>query len=254
MTRIGFVGTGEIAAAMVTGLIGQGHQITVSERNSGMAAALAAQSTDVTIAPNEQVVADSDVVFLCLLADVARDVLPGLPFRADHSVISVMVDASLGDLSALCAPARDIAVTIPLASIAVGGSALPVYPDSAALRALFGDTDMIIPCRDEAALNAHFGASALASPVLDQMRAGAGWLAALTGDPKAAEQYVATVFAGFLRSMAENPETSFSDLLDSLATEGGLNATLRAHMRDAGTIQDLTTGLDALKPRLGLAD
>lgn len=254
MERIGFIGTGEIAAAMVAGLTGRGHQITVSERNGAMAAALVAQFSDVTIAPNQQVIADSDTVFLCLLADVARAVLPELRFRDDQRVISVMVDVPLADLRSLCAPVNEIAITIPLPSIAVGGSALPVYPDSIALRTLFGDTDMIIPCPSEAALNAHFAACAMASPILDQMREGAGWLAALTGDRTASEQYVATVFAGFLRSMTENPETSFADLLDSLATEGGLNATLRAHMRDTGAVDALTKGLDALKPRLGLED
>lgn len=254
MERIGFIGTGEIAAAMVAGLTGRGHQITVSERNGAMAAALAAQFTDVAVAPNEQVIADSDVVFLCLLADVARDVLPGLTFRADQSVISVMVDVPLTDLKALCAPATEIAITIPLPSIAVGGSALPVFPNSPALHALFGDTDLIIPCAAEAALNAHFAATALASPILDQMRAGAQWLAALTGDETASEQYIATVFTGFLRSMTENPETTFTDLLDSLATEGGLNATLRTHMRKAGAVDALIVGLDGLKPRLGLSE
>ncbi len=253
MERIGFIGTGEIAAAMVTGLTGRGHQITVSDRNAAIAAALAAQFTDVTIAPNEQVVADSDIIFLCLLADVARDVLPDLAFRADQRVISVMVDVPLADLKLLCAPATEISITIPFPSIAVGGSALPVFPDSAALRTLFGDTDLILPTGAEAALNAHFAATALASPILEQMRAGAAWLAAQTGDETASEQYVATVFAGFLRSMTENPETSFTDLLDSLATEGGLNASLRAHMRKAGAIDALTDGLEALKLRLGLA-
>ena len=254
MARVGFIGTGKIASAMVTGLTGRGHQIMVSERNEAMAASLAARFTDVMVAPNDQVVVASDIVFLCLLADIARDELPSLPFRADHSVISVMVDVSVADLQTLCAPTTEIAISIPLPSVAVGGSALPVYPDSAALRALFGETDVIILCRDEVALNAHFGASALASPILDQMREGAAWLANMTGDPKAAERFVATVFAGFLRSMADNPETSFADLLDSLGTEGGLNATLRAHMRDAGALGDLTDGLDALKPRLGLPD
>ncbi|SEW37633.1 pyrroline-5-carboxylate reductase [Aliiroseovarius sediminilitoris] len=254
MERIGFIGTGEIAAAMVAGLTGRGHQILVSERNGAMAAALAAQFSDVTIAPNDQVVADSDTVFLCLLADVARKVVPDLPFRDDHRVISVMVDVPLADLRMLCAPVNEIAITIPLPSIAVGGSALPVYPDSMALRSLFADTDMIIPCQSEVALNAHFAATALASPILDQMREGARWLAALTGDQTASEQYLATVFAGFLRSMTENPETSFTDLLDSLATEGGLNAAMRAHMREAGVVDALADGLDALKPRLGLTD
>ncbi|WP_298571535.1 NAD(P)-binding domain-containing protein [uncultured Aliiroseovarius sp.] len=254
MARIGFIGTGEIAAAIVTGLAGRGHQILVSDRNADVADRLARQHSDVLVTPNDQVVADSDIVFLCLLADVARKVLPTLPFRPDHSVISVMVDVPLSDLKALCAPAVDIAITIPLPSVAVGGSALPVYPESAALRTLFGETDIIIACRDENALNAHFAASALASPILDQMREGAAWLTDLTGDATAAERYVATVFAGFLRQMTTDPDARFEGLLDSLSTEGGLNATLRAHMRDAGTLAELAEGLDTLKPRLGLAD
>ncbi|WP_371170629.1 NAD(P)-binding domain-containing protein [Aliiroseovarius sp. 2305UL8-7] len=252
--KIGFIGTGEIAAAMVKGLSGRGHQIMVSERNAVVSAELAAQFDDVTVARNDEVVAGSETVFLCLLADVARGILVNLPFRADHSVISAMVDVSVSDLAILCAPASDIAITIPLPSVAVGGSAMPVYPENAALRALFGDSDVIIPCRSEAALNAHFGASSMAATLLDQMREGAAWLANMTGDPKAAEQYVATLFAGFLRQTIEEPHTDFADILDSLSTEGGLNATLRAHMRDQAVLDDLTDGMDMLKSRLGLLD
>jgi pyrroline-5-carboxylate reductase len=136
--RVGFLGTGEITAAMVRGLQSQSHQILVSPRNAHVAASLA-ELPGVGIAPNDQVVAKSDVVLLCLLARVAGDVLPGLPFRADHTVISVMVDAPLAKLRPLCAPATDIAITIPLPPIAVGGCPLPVYPDTPVLHALFGD-------------------------------------------------------------------------------------------------------------------
>ncbi|NJK42539.1 MAG: NAD(P)-binding domain-containing protein, partial [Aquincola sp.] len=85
--RVGFLGTGEITAAMVRGLQGQGHSILVSPRNAVMAATLAAEVPDLTVAPNDEVVAGSDVVFLCLLAPVAFKVLSTLPFRADHTVI-----------------------------------------------------------------------------------------------------------------------------------------------------------------------
>ena len=134
--RVGFLGTGAIAAAMVRGLAGQGHLILVSPRNASTAATLAAELPEVAIAPNDALVAGSDVVFLCLLARTAEEVLPGLPFRPDQTVISVMVDAPLANLRRLCAPAREIAITIPLPPIAGGGCPLPVYPASPALDAI----------------------------------------------------------------------------------------------------------------------
>lgn len=246
--RLGFLGTGEITAAMVRGLKGQGHDVLVSPRNATVAASLASEVPGVSIAPNEAVVAQSDVVFLCLLARVARDVLPALPFRADHAVISVMVDAPLSDLRALCAPATDIAITIPLPPIAVGGCPLPVYPASPSLDALFGARNLILPQPSEAALNAHLGASALCSPILDQLLAATQWLAAHTGNAARAEAYIAAMIRAYLPERAQ--EGDLATALKKLSTEGGLNATLRAVMAPAK--RDLTRGLDAFRPRLGL--
>lgn len=249
--RVGFLGTGKIAAAMVHGLAGKGHQIIVSNRNAQLGATLAAEFPEVTVADNVQVVVQSDTVFLCLMAATARDVLPTLPFRADHAVISVMADLPFAELGTLCAPATDIAITIPLAAIAKGGSMLPVYPSSPALQALFGRSDTILPVASEAALNAHFGGCAISAPLIALMQTGSAWLAAQTGDAEAAEVYVAGIFAAFLRDVARG-EADFETLLHSLATEGGLNAHLKAHMASAGSHEALTEGLDTLKPRLGL--
>ncbi|MGC1494680.1 MAG: NAD(P)-binding domain-containing protein [Sulfitobacter sp.] len=248
--RIGFVGTGEIASYMVQGLSGQGHEILVSRRNVEKAAQLA-RFADVSIAETVDVVAQSDTVFLCLMADVARTLLPTLPFRADQSVISVMVDVPLSALHELCDPVRDIALTIPLSAVAIGGSMLPTYPHSPALEALFGQSDTVFTVASEAALNAHFGGSALSAPLIALMQTGAGWLAQETGDAKAAEAYVVGVFAGFLRQIAGG-DADFETLLQGLATEGGLNASLKQTIEDAGTHRALIQGLDALKPRLGL--
>lgn len=248
--RLGFLGTGEITTAMVRGLAGQGHSILVSPRNAATAAMLAAEVPEVTIAPNDAVVAQSDVVFLCLLAKVAEGILPNLPFRADQSILSVMVDAPLAKLQALCAPATDIAITIPLPPIATGGCPLPVYPASPILDALFGARNLILPQPSEAALNAHLGASALCSPILDQLLTAVDWLASHTGDAAAAEAYVAAMIRGYLPERAIQGE--LSEALKKLSTEGGLNATLRASMAPAK--EALRTGLDGFHARLGLND
>ena len=248
MAKVGFIGTGEITTALVRGLRGQGHQILVSERNAETAARLAAEIPGVKVAANETVVAQSDIIFLCLLARVANDVLPNLPFRAGQSVVSVMVDVSIDKLRALCAPATDIAITIPLPPIATGGCPLPVYPGSAALVALYGGRNMVFTVRDEQALNAHFAATALCSPLLEQILTTATWLAGLTGDQHQAEAYVGAVIRGYLPEVLA-PGQLAGDL-QSLSTEGGLNATLRAAM--SGANADLRSGLDGFRKRLGL--
>lgn len=248
--RLGFIGCGEITAAMVRGLAGQGHRILVSPRNAAVAATLAAEVPGVTIAPNEQVVADSDVVFLCLLARVADEVLPGLPFRADQSVISVMVDAPLAKLRSLCAPATDIAITIPLPPIARGGCPLPVYPASPVLETLFGDRNLVLPQPSEAALNAHLAASALCSPILDQLLVAADWLAGFTGNPAQAEAYIVAMIRGYLPERARGGD--LAEALKKLSTEGGLNATLRKAMSAAR--EDLHHGLDGFRKRVGLPE
>lgn len=246
--RLGFLGTGEITAAMVRGLKGQGHTILVSPRNAVVAEILAAEVPGVSIAPNEEVVANSDTVFLCLLASVAFEVLPTLPFRTGQTVLSVMVDAPLAKLRALCAPATDIAITIPLPPIAAGGCPLPVYPASPVLDALYGARNLILPQPSEAALNAHLGASALCSPILDQLLTATDWLASHTGNPAAAEAYIAAMIRGYLPERAEPGELAAA--LKKLSTEGGLNATLRAAMCPAKDA--LRQGLEAFHPRLGL--
>ena len=248
MARVGFIGTGEIAAAMVRGLRGLGHDIALSPRNAATAARLAAEEPGVRILENAEVVAQSDVVFLCLLARAVDDVLPGLPFQAGQAVISVMVDVSLSRLQTFCAPATDIAITIPLPQIATGGCPLPVYPASPALQAVFGGRNPVLTLPDERALNAHLGATALCSPMLAQLRVAADWLAGFTGDRAQAEAYVTGMIGTMIGNLAATG--GLDGTMAALSTEGGLNATLRRAMESAET--DLREGLDGFRERLGL--
>jgi pyrroline-5-carboxylate reductase len=250
--NIGFLGTGGIATPMVEALAGKGHRILVSERSAEVSARLAAQYPEVEIAPNEQVVSDSDVVITCLMADVAREVLRGLPFHEEQSVISVMVDVTLEELRELVAPVSDISMTIPLPFIDQGGCPLPVYPDDNTVKALFGGDNIVLKVQSETALNAHFAACALSSVVLAEMEETAQWLASITGDAAKAEAYMAALIAGYFRGMRFDGSGEIKAALDALSTEGGLNATLRDRMN--GAREELIAGLDAFRPRLGLPD
>lgn len=251
MARIGFIGTGEIASAMVHGLTGQGHQVLVSERGADMAAQLA-DLDDVKIASNQGVIDSAEIVVLCLLKDVAHAVLPTLKFRADQRVISVMVDVALEALKNMCAPAQDIEITIPLPFVATGGCPLPAYPTAHIVEELFGAKNPVFAVETETGLNAHFGATAMASVAFSQANAAAKWLGGMTGNPTTAEQYLVAMLGGFFQGLPQDGNGRLNEALNALNTEGGLNQTLRVHMERAGVLGDLTDGLDGFRDRLGL--
>ena len=142
MACVGFLGTGKIAAAMVRGITGQGHEIYVSKRGANIAADLALLD-DVQIFENQDLLDKVDIVILCLLKDVAHLILPELNFRKGHRVISVMVDVSFSQLAKLCAPVQAIEITIPLPFVANGNCPLPCFPSNIIISELFGNNNPI---------------------------------------------------------------------------------------------------------------
>lgn len=252
MARIGFLGAGEIASVMVQTIAGDGHQITVSRRSEQVSAALEAAYPGLRRAENQTVIDNSDIVVLCLLADVARAALPGLSFRKGQTVISVMARMSVGELQELCAPARDICMAIPLPPMPMGGTPLACYPENPRLTEIFGAHAQIHPCPSEAALNAHFAATGMLLPFLDQIDLTAGWLAGFTGDKGQASAYLAGLIGGYCRLLTGPEAPPLAQLRAGLGTEGGLNQTLSKALKDSGAHNALRDGLDGLRAGLNL--
>jgi pyrroline-5-carboxylate reductase len=251
MSRIGFIGTGHIAAPMVRFLSQRGHAIAVSARNRDVAAQLKA-SHGVTVAPNQGVLDRSDVVFLCLRPHLAVDVLENLTFRADHKIISVMAGISMDQLSTLCAPASDICMTIPLGFLEQGGCPLPVFPQSPLLERLFAPENPVIATASEFALNQHFAVCVMLPGLLDLMETGAQWLGEKTGDAGGAAQYTTELVKGFLSALPPSSVAQLSSERDALATEGSLSLHMVQTLRDGNCHHVLRAAMDDIGAKLEL--
>lgn len=248
--RIGVIGTGFMAAQVVRTVAGDGHEICVSPRTRARAKGLAAEFDSVTIADNQAVLDQSDVILVGLLAEVAQQLLPGLRFRAEHKVISLMAGLRQADLKALVAPVRDVAIAIPFPFVAQGGAPLLVYPETDVVRALLGGHCALICPDDEAVFNSYLAAQAVLSPVLKLLQQSTDWLAGHGADSDDAGRFLQSLVAGALTARPAGETGIFTAMLDELNTPGGLNAELREHMVDAGMIRALRQGLDQLDARL----
>lgn len=248
MSRIGFIGTGHIAAPMVRFLAARGHEVTVSERNAGVAAELAA-SHGVGIAGNQEVLDGAEIVFLCLRPQVAVEALAPLRFAASQRIVSVMAGVPLATLARLCAPATEIVATIPLGFLEKGGCPLAACPEAGVLETLFAPENPVVPVADEAALNAHFAICAMVPGLLDLMNTGAAWLGRQTGDPARAEFYTTGLVSGFLAAMETGPG-GLARARDALDTNGTLSLQMTEGLHDGGAHDALRATLEAIGARL----
>lgn len=248
--RIGILGTGTITSAVVKGIAGDGHTITVSNRNATRARELAALFDTVSVAENQAVVDESELILIGLMPDVARQVLPGLRFRKDQQIASLMADVSLNEIATLTTPAQALAILIPFPAIAVGGSPVLVCPKSKVLAEVFGRNNHVFTLPDQAALRSFMAVQALLSPVAKLLEDAATWTALRTGDKDEAERFLRILIGGAICAQPFEQPGALLALLNDLNTKGGLNAELREYFAENGANDVLRRGLDRLEQRL----
>lgn len=240
--RLGFIGTGTIASAVVEGIAGDGHQITVSERSRVRSTDLAARF-GVSVADNQGVVDASDVLFLGLLPEQAAEVLPTLSFRHGQRIISFMAGVTLDGLAPLTAPTDPVAVMLPFPGIAKGGSPIIAMGQTELINDLFAPQNSVYSVENEAELNAYLCAQAVLSPAVKLVSDAANWIAPKVSDPAKAEDFLRVLVGSSLMA------NDLAPLLQALNTPGGYNARLREHMDAEGMQAALTRGLETLAAR-----
>jgi pyrroline-5-carboxylate reductase len=251
--RIGFVGTGHIAAALVTGLAASANpdeRVLLSPRSAETAARLASTLPNVTVAADNQAVVDgSDVVFLAVLPRQAHAVLRALRFESRHLLISLVALTPLAVVHEL-APAPTIVRAVPLPSAALCASPVPFYPDEPRARALFDRVGTALPLADERALSVLWTGTALLAPTFALVAEIAGWLEREGIPADTAARFTVSQFAGLMALAGAAPPGQYDTLARQAATPGGLNEQALAQLRAAGVYDAFRGALDAVLQRL----
>jgi pyrroline-5-carboxylate reductase len=253
--KLGFVGTGTITASIVRGL-GKDFSgsIHLSPRNAAVAADLAKRFAHVRIAASNQAVLDaSDVVFLAVRPQIAKDVLAALTFRPDHHVISLIATASLETLSQRVAPAKRVTKAVPLPSVALGCGPTAIYPPDPVAADIFARMGQAIEVQTAEIFDALTAATATMASYFAFADAVASWLVQKGLPQHSARQYVAAIFEGLSLTAARAPDTDFLALADDHATKGGLNEQLRTHLTDKGAFGATQAGLEEILKRIQTA-
>ena len=252
---IGFIGTGNIAAAVATGLCtceAPPARVLVSPRNAAKAAALARAFPQVEVAASNQAAADgAETVVLAVLPQDAAAILNEVAFRPEQRVVTLLALTPLAAARDLVAPAADVVRALPLPSAARRVGPIVVYPGAPWAMDLFAPIGTVLAAQSERELNVLWALTALIAPYYTLIAEGAGWAVHAGVAAPTAGRYLASMFHALGLLATEVEDGDFTPVLAEAATRGGLNEQAAREIRAAGGFEAFLGALDSILARLG---
>jgi len=250
---IGFIGVGNIASAVVAALAtapGPAPAILLSPRNAVKSAALAERLPGVAVARDNQAVLDgSRTVFLSLRPQAVPEVLPGLRFDPEHTIIS-LIPLPLSLLTPLVHPATRILRALVLPTCAQRLLAVPCWPETPEICGMLERLGPLLPLREEGELDVLWASTAAVSSFYALLETLSEWSAERGVPPAIAADFTAGMAVVLARvALTGNPDR-FSRLAAEAATPGGLNEQVLALQRIGGSCARLREALDVVLARI----
>lgn len=250
---VGVIGVGEIAGAMVEGLMGGAGgpaEVVLSPRGRRRAADLAGRLPGVRMAASNQEVVDAaDVLVLSMRPEQFHDAVDGLRFRPGPPVISVLAGVSIAELRRRIGADEMVVRAIPLPSVARRGAVTVMTPRCAEAVRLLDLLGGAMVLEDEAELSVFSALTGTFTGVLEYLRVLGGWAAEHGVPQETAEGYMREAVAGLGPALRDR-DLPMDRLIVSHETPGGLNEQLRREFFDAGTRDRLREALDGLLDRV----
>lgn len=252
--KLGFLGTGAITSAMVTGLKALGQDtlpIVLSPRSAAVAADLANRFENVSVAAsNQELVDECETIVIAVRPQVAQEVLAALRFPARANVISLVSGLPVRRLAELTAPATRISRAVPLPSAARGMSPTAIYPRDPEVVALFARLGAAIAVEEEDRFDALCVITATMATYFAFAGASAEWLSRHGVDPQQAREYVGQIYMGLAQTTVETTGRSFAELAADHATRGGTNEQVLGYLKQHGVFDRFDEALDAILLRV----
>ena len=251
--RVGFIGVGAIADAVIRGMMQSGYRetIIVSARNTQRSHELSKQFSNVVVEFENQALVDrSDWVFVAVLPDQARPLLNSLKFREDQKLISLVAGIDLAELKMIARPLNQVHRMIPLPPIEFGVGPLPICPPCQPLADLFAGCAAVIPLETEDSFSVFSAASGMMAAHHQWVSDIAAWMQnqGVAGDNAA--KYATQMVKALTEIEVRTAPEQLPKLADECTTAGGLNEQAIRELRGLGWFQQASERLSRLLARL----
>jgi pyrroline-5-carboxylate reductase len=251
--RIGFIGSGTITRAVVTGLLkakAPFEHLCLSPRNGEIASALAGLDSRIRVcATNQEVLDNSDTVCLAVVPQISAEVLRALHFGSRHHVISFIAGVSIAELRRLTGDGHTIVRAVPLPAVAATQGSTAICPPDEVARLLFTQLGTPVEVADERQFDALSAVTATMASFYAVLEAQAQWLAAQGIDYRSARAFLSGHSVGLAHETTCS-DKPFSKLIEESMTPGGINEQLHKELSVEDAYSRYAVALDKVLKRV----
>ena len=225
--NIGFIGTGKITTAVITGIFKSNlstHKIIISPRNKKIAKALKKKFNSIKIAKNNQEIIDQcNWVFLSITPAVGEKIIKNLNFRPNQTIISFISTITLDQLKKAIKVKANIVRAIPLPPISLKKGPVPIFPPNKKVKSFFNKIGTTIEIKNEELSKIFWSTSGMMASYYELLRVMANWLVKKGIKRIDAQTYITTLFLALSEDAVKNSKKDLKYLVKESQTTKGLN-------------------------------
>jgi pyrroline-5-carboxylate reductase len=252
--KIGFIGTGKITAAVITGIFKSKLapiNITISPRNKETAKKLKNRFNSIKIAKNNQeVINASDWIFLSVTPNVGKEIIKDLNFKSNQTVISFISTINLAQLKKAIKVKVKLVRAIPLPPIALKKGPVPIYPPNKKVKEFFDNIGTTIEVKTEKSSISFWAISGIMASFYELLRVMTDWLVKKGVKRKNAQKYITSLFLALSEDAFVNSKRDLKNLVKESQTTKGLNEQGVKELTKLGFYKKLEKTLNSIHKRL----
>ena len=254
MITYGFIGTGKIAFSVITGICKSKisyKKIVISPRNKDLAQNLKKRFKKIVIAKNNQQIIDqSNWVFLSVTPYVGQKIIKDLKFRSKQTIVSFISTITLSELKKSIKVKVKIHRAIPLPPISLRKGPIPIYPPNPKVKAFFNNLGTTVEVKNEKSSINFWSTSGMMAPFYELLRVMSDWLVKKGVKRNKAQKYVTSLFMALSEDAVANSKENLKILVKNSQTYKGLNEQGIKELTKAGFYKSVEKTLNSIHRRL----
>ena len=252
--KLGFIGTGKITSSVVTGICGSKisfKKIMLSPRNKNVAKRLQRQFKKISIAKNNQEIANScNWIFLAVTPTVGQKIIKNLKFKSRQTIVSFISTMTLPQLKKAINVKATIVRAIPLPPISLKKGPVPMFPPNKKVKNFFNKLGTTIEISNEKLSKNFWSTSGMMAPFYELLSTMSNWLVKRGVKRDKAQKYITSLFLALSEDAVINSNKDLKHLVKESQTSKGLNEQGVKELRKAGFYRATEKTLNSILKRL----
>jgi len=252
--KLGFIGTGKITSSVVTGICRSNisfKKIILSPRNRNVAKKLKRQFKKVSIAKNNQEIANScNWIFLAITPTVGQRIIKNLKFKSGQTIVSFISTMTLPQLKKAIKVKATIVRAIPLPPISLKKGPVPMFPPNKKVKNFFNKLGTTVEISNEKLSKNFWSTSGMMAPFYELLSTMSNWLVKRGVKRDKAQKYITSLFVALSEDAVVNSNKDLKHLVKESQTPRGLNEQGVKELRKAGFYRATEKTLNSILKRL----